>query len=165
MSVTPSISMPGVGEPAPDFSLPDDQGVTRSLAAERGGWLVLYFYPKDDTPGCTVESCEFRDVHARFEAAGAQVWGVSVLGTGSKAAFKARFGLPFPLLADERHEVAERYGVWVEKSRYGRTYWAIQRATFLIDPEGRIRRVWPRVTPEGHAAEVLEALAAEQAKG
>ena len=121
---------------------------------------MLFFYPKDFTPGCTTEVCEFRDLSADFEAAGATVWSVSVLDTASKAKFKARHGLNFPLLADPDHEVAERYGVWVEKKNYGKTYWGIQRATFLIDPQGAVARVWPTVKVERHAAEVLDAVRA-----
>ena len=155
--------MPRVGEPAPDVVLPDDTGAQRRLADERGKWVVLYFYPKDDTPGCTTEACEFRDVNADIEQRDAEVWGVSVLGTGSKQAFKRKFGLPFTLLADESHEVAERYGTWVEKQNYGRRYWGVKRSTFLIDPEGKIARVWPTVKAEGHAAQVLEALDEERA--
>jgi peroxiredoxin Q/BCP len=126
---------------------------------------VLYFYPKDDTPGCTIQACEFRDAHSDMTSRDAEVWGVSVLGSGSKQAFKRKFGLPFVLLADELHETAERYGTWVEKKNYGRTYMGIQRATFLIDPEGRVRRAWPRVKAEGHAAEVLAALDEERSSG
>jgi thioredoxin-dependent peroxiredoxin len=158
-----SASLPEIGEPAPDFELPDDQGNRRSLSDARGRWLVLYFYPKDDTPGCTREACEFRDAHAEVEQRGAEVWGISVLGSGSKAAFKEKFGLPFTLIADEEHAVAERYGVWVEKENYGKRYMGIQRATLLVDPQGIVRRVWPRVRPEGHAAEVIAALTEEQA--
>jgi peroxiredoxin Q/BCP len=150
--------MPKVGDMAPDVSLPDDTGSQRSLANERGKWVVLYFYPKDDTSGCTKEACEFRDAKADIDARDAEVWGVSILGTGSKAAFKAKFGLPFTLLADENHEIAERYGTWIEKQNYGRKYMGVKRSTFLVNPEGRIARVWPTVTPEGHAAQVLEAL-------
>jgi thioredoxin-dependent peroxiredoxin len=150
--------MPKVGDMAPDVSLPDDTGSQRSLANERGKWVVLYFYPKDDTSGCTKEACEFRDAKADIDARDAEVWGVSILGTGSKAAFKAKFGLPFTLLADENHEIAERYGTWIEKQNYGRKYMGVKRSTFLVDPEGRIAHVWPTVTPEGHAAQVLEAL-------
>jgi peroxiredoxin Q/BCP len=119
---------------------------------------VLYFYPKDDTPGCTTESCQFRDAYETYRATGAEIWGISILGAGSKAAFKAKFGLPFTLLADEAHQVAERYGTWVEKESYGRRSWGVQRSTFLIDPEGRIARVWPKVKADGHADEVLAAL-------
>jgi thioredoxin-dependent peroxiredoxin len=149
---------PSVGDPAPDFTLPDDTGTLRSLADARGRWLVLWFYPKDDTPGCTREACSFRDAHSALDASDAEVWGVSVLGSGSKAAFKAKLGLPFTLLADEDHAAAERYGAWVEKQNYGKTYWGVARTTFLIDPEGRIARVWPKVVAESHADEVLAAL-------
>jgi peroxiredoxin Q/BCP len=158
-------AMPQEGALAPEFELPDDSGTLRSLTDQRGKWTVLYFYPKDDTPGCTTEACEFRDAHSDIGQRDAEVWGVSVLGSGSKAAFKAKFGLPFVLLADEDHAVAERYGTWVEKHNYGRSYMGIQRATFLVDPDGRIRRRWPRVKPEGHAAEVLQALDEERAGG
>ena len=154
--------MPEEGQPAPDLSLPDDTGTTRRLSERRGSWTVLYFYPKDDTPGCTVEACEFRDANAEIGARNAQVWGVSVLGSGSKAAFKRKFGLPFALLADEDHLTAEQYGTWVEKNRYGRRYMGVQRATFLIDPEGRIARRWPKVKAEGHAAQVVAALDEER---
>jgi peroxiredoxin Q/BCP len=147
-----------LGDAAPAITLPDDTGTTQDLAAQRGRWVVLFFYPKDFTSGCTTEVCEFRDLTPEFEAAGATVWSVSVLDAESKAKFKAEHGLTFPLLADPDHVVAERYGVWVEKKNYGKTYWGIGRATFLIDPAGQIARVWPKVTVEGHAAEVLEAL-------
>jgi len=150
--------LPAVGETAPDFTLPDDTGTPRTLSAQRGHWLVLYFYPKDDTPGCTTESCEFRDAHELFQRSGAEIWGISVLGSGSKSAFKAKFELPFTLIADEQHAVAERYGVWVDKVNYGRTFKGIHRATFLIDPAGKIAKVWPKVKPDGHAAEVLAAI-------
>ena len=151
---------PAVGETAPDFTLPDDTGASQSLSAQRGRWVVLFFYPKDFTTGCTTEVCEFRDLSADFEAAGATVWSVSVLDAASKAKFKAKHRLTFPLLADPDHEVAERYGVWVEKKNYGKTYWGIQRATFLIDPQGVVARVWPTVKVDGHAAEVLEVVRA-----
>ena len=150
--------MPQEGQLAPELELVDDGGIVRRLADRRGSWTVLYFYPKDDTPGCTVEACEFRDAYTHISSRDAEVWAVSVLGSGSKQAFKRKFGLPFVLLADEDHATAERYGAWVQKQNYGRTYMGIQRATFLIDPEGLVRRVWPRVKPEGHAAEVIAAL-------
>lgn len=156
--------MPAEGELAPDFSLPDDTARERRLSDRRGRWTVLYFYPKDDTPGCTTEACEFRDLNSEITALDAEVWGVSVLGSGSKAAFKRKFNLPFVLLADERHEVAERYGTWVEKSNYGRTYMGIQRATFVVDPDGRISRRWPKASAAGHAAEVLAELRAAAAQ-
>ena len=155
--------MPGVGDAAPGLALPDDTGTQRDLAERRGHWTVLYFYPKDDTPGCTTEACEFRDINSSITAKNAEVWGVSVLGSGSKAAFKAKFGLNFVLLADVDHAVAERYGTWVEKENYGRKYMGIQRATFLVDPDGRIAHVWPKVKAQGHAADVLAVLDAAQA--
>jgi len=153
---------PQVGDLAPDFSLPDDTGAIRTLSEQRGSWLVLYFYPKDDTPGCTTESCEFRDAYATYQATGAEIWGISILGSGSKAAFKAKFGLPFALIADEQHAVAEQYGVWIEKMNHGKTFMGIARVTFLVDPQGRIARVWDKVKPEGHAEAVLAEL--EEAK-
>lgn len=154
--------MPQLGDEAPDIALPDDTGTERRLADERGKWIVLYFYPKDDTPGCTTEACEFRDINADIVARDAEVWGVSILGSGSKAAFKRKFGLPFVLLADEQHAVAERYGTWVLKQNYGKSYWGVTRSTFLVDPEGKIARTWPTVKAEGHAAEVLAALDEER---
>jgi peroxiredoxin Q/BCP len=156
--------MPKEGAAAPDFTLYDDTGAKRHLSDRRGQWTVVYFYPKDDTAGCTMEACEFRDANAEYGIRNAEIWGVSVLGTGSKARFKAKFGLPFVLLADEDHAIAERYGAWVEKVNYGKTYMGIQRATFLVDPEGRVARRWPRVKPEGHAQQVLDAIDEEQAR-
>lgn len=150
--------MPAPGDLAPAITLPDDTGTPRSLADLRGRWVVLFFYPKDDTSGCTTESCQFRDRLADFSTEEAEVWGVSILDHHSKAAFKAKNGLNYPLLADEDHAVAERYGVWREKSMYGKTYMGIARSTFLVDPEGRIARVWDPVTPDGHADEVHAAL-------
>ena len=156
--ITTVAPMPSVGDEAPDLTLPDDTGVPRHLADERGHWVVLYFYPKDDTPGCTTEACQFRDAEAGYRELNAVVWGVSILGSGSKAAFKAKFGLPFTLLADEDHAVADRYGTWVQKEKYGHSYWGVQRATFLVDPDGRIARTWPAVKADGHSDEVLAAL-------
>ena len=150
--------MPAAGEMAPEFTLPDDTGTPRSLVGQRGSWLVLWFYPQDDTSGCTTEACGFRDADRNYRELGAQIWGVSKLGVGSKAAFKAKFGLPFTLLADEDHEVSRRYATWVVKNNYGKKSEGIQRATFLVDPDGRIARTWPRVKPEGHADEVLAAI-------
>ncbi len=148
---------------APTLALPDDNDTVRELEAQRGRWVVLFFYPKDFTSGCTTEVCEFRDLTPDFEAAGATVWSISVLDAASKAKFKAEHGLTFPLLADADHEVAEGYGVWVEKKHYGKTYWGIARTTFLVDPEGRVAHVWPKVSVDGHAAEVLETLRAAAA--
>jgi peroxiredoxin Q/BCP len=150
--------MPTVGDAAPALALPDDSGTICDLAMHRGRWVVLFFYPKDFTPGCTTEVCEFRDLSADFKAAGATVWSVSVLDSDSKAKFKAKHGLTFPLLADPDHEVAERYGVWVEKKNYGKTYMGINRATFLIDPAGQVAHIWPKVKVDGHAVLVLETL-------
>jgi peroxiredoxin Q/BCP len=152
------MSMPNVGDPAPEVALPDETGTVHRLSDQHGRWTVLYFYPKDDTPGCTVEACEFRDANDTIVERGADVWGVSPQGAASKRAFRDKFGLPFTLLADERHEVGEAYGSWVEKHNYGKTYMGMARTTFLVDPDGRIARVWPKVKPEGHAGEVLAAL-------
>ena len=152
------MELPSVGDPAPSVALPDATGTVHDLANQHGRWTVLYFYPKDDTPGCTVEACEFRDANETIAERGADVWGISPQGAASKRAFTEKFGLPFTLLADEDHAVAEAYGSWVEKHNYGKTYWGTARRTFLIDPEGRVARVWPKVKPEGHAAEVLDAL-------
>jgi len=152
------MSIPEAGDPAPDIALPDETGTVHRLADQRGRWTVVYFYPKDDTPGCTVEACEFREANDTIAERGADVWGVSPQGAASKRAFSEKFGLPFTLLADEDHAVADAYGSWVEKENYGKTYWGVARRTYLIDPNGRIARVWPKVKPEGHAAEVLAAL-------
>jgi len=157
-------AMPKVGDIAPDFTLRDDTNTPRRLTEQRGHWVVLYFYPEDDTPGCTTEACQFRDADAGYRELNAIVWGASKLGTGSKAAFKAKFGLPFTLLADEDHSVSELYGTWVEKNNYGRKSMGVQRATFVIDPAGRIRAVWPRVKADGHADVVLEKIRELQAQ-
>ena len=154
---------PQPGSAAPSFSLRDADGVVRSLAKAAGRWLVLYFYPKDDTPGCTVEACEFRDAEASLQGAGAIVWGVSPDDQPSKAAFRDKFALNFPILSDVDHAVAEAYGTWGEKQMMGTSYMGTHRVTFLVDPEGRIARVWERVTPAGHAAEVLAEIAARRA--
>ena len=150
---------PEPGTKAPTFTLLDHAGKKFALSSLKGSAVVLYFYPKDDTPGCTIEACQFRDGYADFQADGAEVWGISILDSASKAAFKAKHGLTFPLLADAEHAVAEAYGAWREKSMYGKTYMGVARVTFLIDPEGRVARAWDPVTPDGHAAEVRAALA------
>lgn len=159
------MTMPAAGDPAPDISLPDDRGTVHRLADRRGSWTVVYFYPEDDTPGCTTEACQFRDLHDEVGALGAVVWGISPDGAASHAAFRTKFGLPFALLSDEDHAVATAYGAWTLKNSYGREYLGIQRSTFLVAPDGRLARVWPRVRAEGHAAEVLDALRAAQADG
>jgi peroxiredoxin Q/BCP len=152
------MQIPDVGDQAPPIALPDESGAVHDLAAQRGRWTVLYFYPKDDTPGCTIEACEFRDANETIHERGADVWGISPQGPGSKRKFREKFGLPFTLLADEGHEAADAYGSWVEKQNYGKTYMGTARRTFLVDPAGRIARTWPKVKPEGHAAEVIAAL-------
>ncbi|MFL5779665.1 MAG: peroxiredoxin [Chloroflexota bacterium] len=152
------MTMPEAGDLAPEVALPDETGTIHRLGDQRGRWTVLYFYPTDDTPGCTVEACEFRDANDTIRERGADVWGISPQGAASKRHFREKFGLPFTLLADEDHRTADAYGSWVEKNNYGRTSWGTARRTFLIDPEGRIARTWPKVKPEGHAAQVLEAL-------
>ena len=152
------MSLPAVGDPAPEVALPDETGTVHHLAEQRGRWTILYFYPEDDTPGCTTEACDFRDLNETIHERGADVWGVSPQGAASKSAFREKYQLPFTLLADERHEVATAYGAWAEKTNYGRTYMGIVRSTFLIAPDGRIARVWPRVKAAGHAADVLAAL-------
>jgi len=146
------------GSKAPGFTLQSDGGKPLSLSDLQGGKVVLYFYPKDDTSGCTTQACEFRDNWAAVERAGALVLGVSPDDVGSHQKFKRKYSLPFPLLADPDHVVAERYGVWGEKSMYGRKYFGIHRTTFLIDEAGRIAKVFEKVRPKGHAGEVLEAL-------
>jgi peroxiredoxin Q/BCP len=153
-----STLIPAVGDPAPEIALPDEAGTVHRLADQRGRWTIVYFYPKDDTPGCTVEACEFRDANETIHERGADVWGISPQGAKSKRAFREKFGLPFLLLADEDHAVADAYGSWVEKQNYGKSYMGVARRTFLVDPSGRITRTWPKVKPEGHAAEVIAAL-------
>ena len=143
---------------APDFELQADDGSTVRLSDLRGRKVVLYFYPKDDTPGCTIEACEFRDRVKDLDAGGAVVLGVSPDTVESHRKFRDKYGLDFRLLADTDHRVAEAYGVWQQKSMYGRKYWGVARTTFLIDEEGRIARVFEKVKPAGHAAEVLEAI-------
>ncbi len=146
------------GAKAPAFSLQSDAGETITLSQLKGRKVVLYFYPKDDTSGCTVEACEFRDHWAQVKETGAVVLGVSPDGVESHQKFKRKYKLPFPLLADPDHTVAEKFGVWGEKSMYGRKYFGILRTSFLIDEEGRIAKVFEKVKPKGHAGEVLEAL-------
>jgi peroxiredoxin Q/BCP len=150
--------IPKVGQLAPDFELHDDEGRNHRLSERRGHFTVVYFYPADDTPGCTKEACSFRDVHSSFGDADTEVWGLSPQGPASKAAFRAKYGLPFTLLADEDHAVADSYGSWVEKEKYGKKYWGVARNSFLVGPDGRLVHVWTAVQPEDHAAEVLEAL-------
>ena len=139
---------------APDFTVKTDEGKELRLSSLRGRNVVLYFYPKDDTPGCTVEACELRDAFPRFSKTNAVILGVSPDSVASHQKFKKKFELPFTLLADADHAIADAYGVWVEKSMYGKKYMGVQRATFLIDKKGSVAKVYPKVKPEGHAAEV-----------
>ena len=157
------MSMPTVGDDAPDFALPDENGAVHRLADRRGKWTVVYFYPADDTPGCTTEACQFRDLHDEIGGLDAAIWGISPDGSGSHAAFRAKFGLPFTLLSDEDHAVAERYGAWGEKMNYGRTYMGIIRSSWLVGPDGRVAAAWPKVKADGHPAQVLAALKAATA--
>lgn len=153
------------GDQAPDFSAPNDAGGTVRLSEFRGQPIVLYFYPKDGAPNCTKEACSFRDSTADLTEAGAVVIGISPDDVASHAQFKEQHGLPFSLVADLDHAIADAYGVWVERSMLGKTYWANARTTFLIDPAGAIAHVWEKVTPQGHAAEVLEVLQREKTVG
>jgi peroxiredoxin Q/BCP len=146
------------GDPAPDFRGKTVGGKEISLSALAGKNVILYFYPKDDTPGCTKEACGFRDLCGEFERKGAVVLGVSVDPVKAHEKFAAKFKLPFPLLADPEKEIVQAYGVWGEKRFMGRTYLGTHRVTFLIGPDGRIKRIWPKVKPEEHPAEVLAAL-------
>lgn len=146
------------GRPAPDFTLPTDTGEPLTLSALRGRTVVLYFYPQDDTPGCTKQACGLRDVYGELQERGATVLGVSPDTEASHVAFKEKYGLPFTLLADPGHEIAELYGVWVEKNVYGRTSMGIKRSTFVIDADGNVAKAMLGVSPDGHADKVLEAL-------
>jgi peroxiredoxin Q/BCP len=146
------------GAPAPDFELQSDEGETVTLAALRGKPVVLYFYPKDDTPGCTTEACEFRDAYDRFREQGVEILGVSPDTEASHQKFKSKYELPFTLLADPDHRTAEAYGVWKEKRNYGKTYMGIERSTFVIDEDGKVAKAMRGIRPAGHAAKVLETL-------
>lgn len=142
------------GQKAPNFSLKDDEGKTRSLKDFKGKRVVLFFYPKADTSGCTTEACEFRDAFPRFGKLDAVVLGISPDSVQDQAKFKKKYGFQYPLLADEGHAIAEEFGVWKEKSMYGRKYMGVERTTFLIDEKGNIAHVFEKVKPAGHAAEV-----------
>ncbi|MCS6906893.1 MAG: thioredoxin-dependent thiol peroxidase [Anaerolineales bacterium] len=144
------------GNPAPDFTLPDENGELRRLSDYRGKVVVLYFYPKDDTPGCTTEACEFRDAYAEYEKAGISILGVSPDDVKKHQKFKAKHSLPFPLLADTDHAVCEMYGVWGRKKFRGKEYEGVFRTTFVIGKDGTILRVFENVKPEGHSREVLK---------
>jgi peroxiredoxin Q/BCP len=148
------------GIPAPHFELPDDTGTSRKLSDYRGRSVILYFYPKDDTPGCTKEACNFRDDYSAYEKAGVAILGVSPDDVKSHAKFKKKFQLPFPLLADEGHKVCDLYGVWGPKKFMGREYEGVLRTTFLIDGNGKIVRVFENVRPAEHSIELLSELGA-----
>ena len=146
------------GEPAPDFTLRSDAGEDITLSSLRGRPVVLYFYPRDDTPGCTKQACSFRDAYGEFEERGATILGVSPDTEAAHVKFKKKYELPFTLLTDPEHEVAERYGVWIEKNTYGKKSMGIKRSTFVIDPEGNVAKAMLGVSPEGHADAVLSVL-------
>ena len=147
------------GEPAPDFELTTDTGETLKLSSLRGKPIILYFYPKDDTPGCTTQACGIRDAWGEFERAGAVVLGVSPDDESSHVKFRSKYELPFTLLADTDHAVAEEYGVWGEKKYMGKSYMGVHRSTFVIDADGKVKRVMHDVKPATHADDVLAALA------
>jgi peroxiredoxin Q/BCP len=146
------------GKPAPDFELTSDAGESVRLSDLRGKPVVLYFYPKDDTPGCTAQACGIRDAWRDFEERGAVVLGISPDSETSHVKFKQKYGLPFALLADPEHKVAEDYGVWAEKSYAGKTYWGVERSTFVIAADGTVASVMRKVKPDTHAEQVLAAL-------
>jgi peroxiredoxin Q/BCP len=157
MPQTPDLKLKE-GDPAPDFTALASGGGSVSLADFQGKHVVLYFYPRDDTPGCTKEACAFRDAYEKFRKAGAVVLGVSVDPIKSHEKFIRKFKLPFTLLADEDKSIVQRYGVWGQKSFMGRKYMGTHRVTFLVDPGGNIKKIWPTVKPEAHAVEVLAAI-------
>jgi len=146
------------GDLAPDFTLPSDDGEQVVLSSFRGKKVVVYFYPRDNTPGCTKEACSFRDDHSQFLAKDAVVIGISPDSSRSHQRFRAKLALPFYLLSDADHAVAEAYGAWGEKKRCGKTYQGMFRSTFVIDEDGRLLKVFPKVKPQGHASEVLAVL-------
>ena len=156
--------MPVAGDQAPPVALPDERGALHRLAEQRGRWTIVYFYPEDDTPGCTTEACQFRDLDESIRDEGADVWGISPDGSDSHRRFREKFELPFTLLSDQDHGVAQAYGAWTLRQSYGREYMGIQRSSFLVDPDGLIAWAWPKVKANGHAAEVLARLAAAKAQ-
>lgn len=151
--------MLAVGDTAPDFTLPTDSGEELTLSSLRGRPVVIYFYPKDDTPGCTTESCEFRDLMPRFDASNATILGISPDSVKSHQKFKTKFELPFTLIADTENVACQAYDVWKEKSMYGKQYMGVDRTTFVIDKDGKLSHIFGKVKPAGHAAEVMEAVA------
>jgi peroxiredoxin Q/BCP len=149
------------GSKAPDFQLPDENGAMQRLSDYQGSPLVLYFYPKDDTPGCTTEACNFRDDYSQYQHAGVTILGISPDSPASHAKFKSKYQLPFSLLADDGHKVCQLYGVWGPKKNYGKEYDGVYRTTYLIDAEGLIVEVFENVSPANHSSEVLSALQAD----
>lgn len=163
MADSPSSRIPAEGTPAPDFTLPDQNNTPVHLAGLRGKQVILYFYPKDDTPGCTTEACGFRDSWQALEARGVVVLGVSRDSVSSHQRFAQKYGLPFTLLADENGTVTEQYGVWGERTLYGKTMMSVLRTTFYIQPDGTIGHVWEHVKADGHAGAVMDYLRAQAA--
>lgn len=153
-------SIPAVGERAPEFALPDETGTVHRLADQAGRWTIVYFYPKDDTPGCTKQACGIRDNIGRVSATGVKLFGVSPQSVKSHQKFRDKYGLPYPLLADDDHRVANAFGVWIQKSFAGKSYYGNERSTFVIGPDGVIEHVLPKVKPEEHVDQLLEVLAA-----
>lgn len=151
-------NLPKVGAPAPAINLPDQNGKNQKLSDYKGKWVLIYFYPKDDTPGCTTEACTLRDNFPKFGKTGAVVLGISVDSIASHKKFADKYKLPFTLLADEDKKIVEKYGVWGEKSMYGRKYFGTNRTSFLVDPDGKIVRIYEKVKPAEHAEQVLNDL-------
>ena len=160
-----STTGPQVGRLAPDFTLSDQSGTAHHLAAYRGQWVLVYFYPKDDTPGCTTEACGLRDRFTEFKKLKAVVLGISVDSVESHKQFADKFKLPFPLLADTQKTVVQAYGVWGERQYMGKTYLGISRTSFLIDPKGKIAKIYPKVKPEEHTDDILKDLTQYGANG
>lgn len=152
------MSIPEVGQPAPDFTLPNQDGENVSLSGLKGSWVVLYFYPKASTPGCTTQACSIRDNASEYEQLGVKVFGVSPDSVADVAKFHGNQSLNFTLLADEDHAVCDQYGMWVEKSMYGNKFWGASRSTLIIDPEGIVRADFPKIQPKQHDVKVLKAL-------
>lgn len=146
------------GQKAPDFDLQDQGGISHRLGDYQGKWVLLYFYPKDNTPGCTAQACQVRDHWGEFKKKGIQVLGISIDDVASHAKFSEKHQLPFTLLADTEKKVVQQYGVWQEKSLFGKKYMGIQRASFLINPQGKIHKIFPKVKPKSHAEIVLAAI-------
>ena len=158
------MSMPEVGDRAPAVALPDEYGAIHRLSDQAGRWTLVYFYPEDDTSGCTIEACQFRDLHTTIRDEGADVWGISPDGADSHHRFIQKFELPFTLLSDEDHAGATAYGAWTLRKNYGREYMGVQRSSFLVDPDGKVAFAWPRVKADGHPADVLAKLVAAKAE-